>query len=88
MPRERSHRKAVACPSCGSYEFNLAGCVAYEQPYNSRTESYGASEIGWDADWLHYVECANCNQDVKQLFKKAGGFTDHFKHVEFEEGRT
>ena len=88
MPRTRSSsEKEVRCPGCGSYDFSVAGCVAYSQPYHSKTDSYAESKVFWDADWPHYVECANCEKDVTQLFKKAGILTQFFRHVPFKGGK-
>jgi ribosomal protein S27E len=87
-PKQSSSEPApVQCPSCGSYDFKVNGYVAYVQRYNSRTDDYSGSGINWEADFPHYVQCAGCEQDVTQLFKKAGVLTQFYRHVRFKGGR-
>ncbi len=69
----------IACPGCRSYRFNISGCVAYTQLYNSKTGDYGESDISWDGDWEHSVVCANCERDVTALFRTAG--SEFYRHV-------
>jgi DNA-directed RNA polymerase subunit RPC12/RpoP len=79
--------QAVPCPNCGSHEFIIRGAVDYRQPYDGQRNGYGVSEIFWDLDWPYYVECARCERDVTQLFKKREIITQFYQVVPSKGGK-